>query len=543
MEFELSPTITDYLADTHPVKLIGGPVGMSKTATNVQLFIGQIFRQVVGPDGIRKTRAFFLRETMKDIEDAIIPEFRNWLPENRKKGIKYVGGMSPKIIIKVPDIGDGTAVDAQIDFHQTQDPKALFHARSTNYTFGAMGEANLQRPEAYSWWSERCDRYPKYGSEWLAAGKKEANWSGMALDFNVADTENWVYKQFVEQDEVDPDTGEILSKVFMLPAPFIRKRGDHRNDDDIANEDDVDRPFFHRGWTYFKNSKVERLAFVGGGLAYYRRRMARARDDFEIKTLVMAEWTPFAAGHGVYAEQFDLTRHTTSLELFPESNDQLIISFDWGQKCAFSIARATSYGGVEILDEGYAGAVGLEYLLKNKLGPLLAKKYKNNKDWIFLCDPVSRASSTRMEIEHELVLDFLSKFHIKPHFIKSCNVWQTRYRATAALLNQGSGISVGDADIDDNLSDVFVSRVNGVLIGGGCKNIKEGFMGAYKYVQNARGEVDKTKPDKNKPTDEHSHLANTVEYICVYVLYGENPTDTRGKFDNNYKVTSWRRRR
>ncbi len=515
---------------------------MSKTACNVQLLLGQIFNQVVGPDGIRDTRCFFARETMKDLEDSIIPEFKKWLPENKKAGIKYTGGHSPKLHIdtKLPD---GTRVKAECIFVQTSAAGAEDHFRSTNYTCGVCGEANLQRPHMFARMKERCGRHPQYGKDWTEKGNKNYLWGGMAFDFNVADTGNWVYKTFIEQSILDPKTKEVMSRVYMMPPPFTRKRGDHRTDEDM--NDETSDTFFFRGWTYFPNPLSERLNYVPGGLAYYRREMASARDDFDIKTLVMAEWTPIRAGHAVYGESFSVEKHTTSLELFPRPTDQLIMAFDWGQKCAFTIARITSFGGVEFLDEGYNGAIGLESLLKKHLGPLLSGKYKENRDWILIFDPASKANSHTMEIDHEYVLNYLKReFDISPKFFKSANSWTHRYRCTSSLLNQGDNPK--SKKLNNESDEVYSATAAniGLYIGGNCRTIKEGFMGAYKYKENSKGVVDRETPDKNGPEDEHSHTANCVEYTCVYAKNGTQTTDLSGRKLNKQRTSqSWSRRK
>jgi hypothetical protein len=189
---------------------------------------------------------------------------------------------------------------------------------------------------------------------------------------------------------------------------------------------------------------------------------------------------------------FRAEKHVAKTKLDPDRQWPLIVGLDFGLNPGCVIGQLTRRG-VRITDEVPVSDESLEDFLETYLVPLLAKRYPGY--------PVivsgDMAGSGRSDINKRTRFDTLMQFGLKG-FPSYTNNFQPRKEAV----------------------DHFLRRDEGLIISPHCTYLREALSVGYiwKESRNSKG-ASLDVADKN----EWSHIADALQYFCLWAKYGYRP--------------------
>ncbi|MBT4331227.1 MAG: hypothetical protein HOD58_15055, partial [Gammaproteobacteria bacterium] len=210
--------------------------------------------QQVPHNGTRKTRFALIRNSYPELRTTTLQTFIDWLPMAK---VNLQPPISARLTL--PNIGDGTALDAEFLFlalDRPEDSKKLLSLELTGAFLNESRELPLQVLEVLT---GRVGRYPSK----RAGG---ATWSGILIDSNPPSTDSWMYRLFDEENL----EGYSLHK---QPGGLIR-------------EDSGE---------YIPNPLAENIENLPGGHEYYLRQIPGKQSNW-IKSYVLGEYSDVMDG-------------------------------------------------------------------------------------------------------------------------------------------------------------------------------------------------------------------------------------------------------
>ena len=171
--------LAQYTEDKSDVCIIIGPLGSGKTIETCQKAFNIMCDQAPDDRGVRRSRAFAIRNTYGDLLNTTI---KDWLGLYEDLGRYKGGGMSPpehRLNFKLPD---GTTVDAELIFIALDRPNCVKKLRGAQLTFVWLNEVKELDKSIFDMAYARCGRFPENPS-----------WYGMIGDTNAPDIDHWLY--------------------------------------------------------------------------------------------------------------------------------------------------------------------------------------------------------------------------------------------------------------------------------------------------------------------------------------------------------------
>lgn len=331
-----------------PVKFIMGPVGSGKTSCMMMDTINEAARQPRSKiDGVRYSKALFVRETFRQLYGTTIPSWWQWMPKDvcDWKG----GGNEPAQHHLRFQLPDQSIVDLVVMFEALgeQNVEALFRGKEFNLL--RLNEADTLVPDVLSQGFIRVmqGRYP---------GEKHVDPAdcvkGVAGDYNAPDIENYLYKLLEEEK----------------PAGY---------------------GFFRQPGGLDPRAENRKRATLEAYQAMEANLIAQGREDLA-RRMIHNQYGFTRDGKPVYHEYRD-DYHCAGTELLPVPGLVVRADFDQGLHPACTLRQMMPDGQLRLLDELYSdqGAVGLCADLKRLIG---SAKYAGIRVIGGLCDPASAAA-------------------------------------------------------------------------------------------------------------------------------------------------------
>ncbi|WP_374650315.1 hypothetical protein [Rhizorhabdus sp.] len=470
----VGPVAEAFVWDRRIITMIMGPVGSAKTTTCIRKLIHIALWQNPGPDGVRRARIGVIRDTYPLLKKTVLQSWWSWFG----KEMGEWNGESPfthKIMIFVPGKGH---VEIEVIFAAIGESRAEDVMRGWELTALWLNEADLLAKSVFSFGLGRIGRFPNA----LQGG---CAWSGIIMDFNAPDIENWTYTLGVDQDlGLDKEVEEELREEYgeRFGVGFHRQPGGRS-----------------------KNPPPENIQNLPRG--YYAQQMIGQTPDY-IRRMIDNEFGPVRNGLPVYPE-FKDGRHVQHFQLIPSL--PLFIGCDQGLLGAAVIGQLTSMGQLFIWDEltrvveddhdnlvvSQIGAEAFGREVANHL-TITVPNYTIGDVW---CDPAGAAGE--QAIQHRS--------------------WRQNFQ-------KGLGIPVHKATVPGNAIEPRLSSVRKRLIGTvdgepsiiihpRCKVLRKGFNSAYVFRRTQIGVGGgryEDKPLKNQYSDVHDAL----QYLCFMLGKG-----------------------
>lgn len=332
---------------------IVGPVGSGKTTGIFFKLVRMAQLQQPGPDGIRRTRAVIVRNTLPQLKDTTLTSWGYW----------FVDGVAgtwreteKKFTLKFND------VECEVLFRALDTPDDVARVLSLEVTFAIIDEFVQIPRQIVDALSARLGRYPS------AKDGGATNW-GMWGSSNPDTEDNWWFDHL--HNEL-PDNAEY----FIQPSGFA--------------ED------------------AENIENLPGGAAYYTNQ-AKGKTKAWIKQFIDAEWGFSAEGKPV-VESFNPALHLKRKIMF-DPYQKLVAGFDPGLGgSAFIFGQLNLHGQVVVLGELVQSDMGATRLINERVKPYLRLEYPDLDPDNFLIAP-DPAAGGRNSNDEKTVVDTLKKHY------------------------------------------------------------------------------------------------------------------------------------
>jgi hypothetical protein len=434
-----------------------------KTSSCVMEVLTRTMEQKPDQAGLRRTRFAIIRATFPELLSTTIKSFRDWIPESLcpiTRGSTITGRMRF-------GLADGTFVDSEIFFFALDVDDDTEKIKGTELTGAYINEASEIKKGVLDMLTLRVGRYPS---------KRDGGctWSGIIADTNSPSDRHWWY-QLAEIEK--PKGYEFFSQPPALLAVY---------------EKDKPVQYVPNDGTRPNVPAAENIRNLDLGYEYYLRAIPGKSQDW-IKIMVLNEYGTLLSGKAVFPEYSD-TIHLAKEPLKVYGGLPLILGLDFGLTPACVIAQQTPRGQLRILKELISENMGIERFARDVILPVLRSEPFSQCPIMAVGDPAGAQRAQTNEVTCFQILQ-MQGIQAEPAPTQD---FPMRREAVAWFLTK---LTDGEP---------------GFLLDPSCKMIREGFMGGYHYRKmRASDSSDKyaDTPDKN----EHSHIADGVQYLCCYL--------------------------
>jgi hypothetical protein len=406
--------------------------------------------------GVRSTRWAVLRNTYPELKSTTIKTWQDWFPETVAP-FKWDTPITSRL--RIPEIGDGTALDMEVMFMAMDRPEDVGKLKSLELT-GAWGnEASELDRAVIDMLTQRVGRYP-------AKRRGGHTWTGVILDTNSPDDDSWWY----ELAEEDTPKGY---KFFSQPGALYLEDGEYK-----------------------PNPAAENVQNISNGYQYYYNMLAGKSDDW-IKVFVLNQYGSTLSGKPVYPEWKE-GFHLAKEPLQPILGLPLILGWDFGLTPSCGIFQMTPKGQLLMLREVVSENMGIRQFATEVVRPILLNEFPK-----FRLESVGDPAGTqRAQTDEKTCMQELLEAGI-PTEPAPTNEFVARREAVAFWLTRAN------------------AGQPGFIVDPSCKMTRKGFNGGYHYARMSVSGSSryKDRPDKNQ----FSHIHDAIQYACLHVRSGLNP--------------------
>lgn len=461
------PTIREFIKDYRKGELfynwIVGPVGSGKTTGLFFKLVHMAQLQEPGPDGIRRTRAVIVRNTLPQLRDTTLSSWNYWFKDGQA-GKWYA--TQNKFTLRFGD------VECEVLFRPLDTPEDVARVLSLEVSFAIIDEFVEIPRQIVDALSARCGRYPSS----VQGGC--TNW-GMWGSSNPSTEDNWWFDYLHDKEiHYQPDEIPLDIDAQAMAAAILN---DNRN-----------ARYFLQPSGF--SDHPENIEHLPGGREYYTNQ-AKGKSDAWIKQFLCAEWGYSVAGKPVIST-FRSDEHVSPVALQYQPNLPLVAGFDPGVNgSAFIFGQEDLEGRLivlgEIVEEGY----GVTRLIQEKLRPYLRREFPmlnlDENRFVIAPDP---AAANRAQTDEKAVVDVL-----RQHFQVS--------------IETNNRLPLRTDAIDHYATRVVGDGVPGLLIDGTkCPILVRALKGGWRWSLDKNERVKGKEPEKNA----YSHPGDAFGYLARY---------------------------
>jgi hypothetical protein len=144
-------SLAGFLASEKFVSLVIGPVGSTKTTASIMKIAYHAARMHPCPDGVRRSRCIWIRQTREQLRDTSIPDFLKWFPDGEAG--TYTKS-EYKFDLRFND------VHCEVLFRGLDDANDIRRLLSLQATFAVVEEFRELNPQIFLMMQGRLGRYP-----------------------------------------------------------------------------------------------------------------------------------------------------------------------------------------------------------------------------------------------------------------------------------------------------------------------------------------------------------------------------------------------
>lgn len=436
------------------ISLVVGPVGSTKTSAGIMKIAYHAKRMAPCEDGIRRSKAVWIRNTREQLHDTSIPDFLKWFPDG-------VAGDYAKsdneFTLRFDD------VECKVLFRGLDDAKDVRRLLSLQVSFAIMDEFREIKREIFETLQGRLGRYPDKRMvpprpEW---GKDEA---GHPIGGCVT------------------DDGQSNAHIWGMTNP---------PDLETYWEEFLSNPPENTSVTFQPSALSEQADWLEYLPSGYYENLTQGKDDDWIDVYVHSKFGKSLAGMPVF-RGFSRELHVAKgpLNFIKSKTSPIIIGMDAALHPAAVFGQVDYRGRLLILDEAYATGMGASKFIREKVKPLLASRFPSHPV-VVVIDP---AANTRAQTDERTVLDILRA--------------EGLYTVTASTNSIQARISAVDA----NLGRIIDGESMLLIDPERCPSLIATLAGKYRYRRKTDGNTE-DKPDKTHPW---SDIADALQYLCLH---------------------------
>ena len=361
INFEVIKSLDDFFYSEKFISLAVGPVGSTKTTAGIMKILHHAALMAPCKDGIRRSRAIWVRNTREQLRDTSIPDFLKWIPDGV---MGYFLKTEYKFVIKVGDI------ECEVLFRGLDDANDVRRLLSLQASFFVFDEFREIHPDIYNAAQGRIGRYPD----------KMMNGVGCQTDDGDPNMHLWGMTN-------PPDMDTFWETLLTEPPDNV-----HVTIQPSGLSPEAD-------WTKFLPDD-------------YYDNLAHGKTEDWIDVYIHAEFGKSLSGQPVF-RSFDRSVHASSDELTPMySDDPLLIGVDAGLTPAAVIGQVAYDGRLVVYDSLISDGMGALRFVRERLKPLLANKFPGRSTLVII-DP---AAFQRAQTDERTVADIYKTegFLVKP---------------------------------------------------------------------------------------------------------------------------------
>ena len=361
INFEVIESLDDFFYSQKFISLAVGPVGSTKTTAGIMKILHHAALMAPCKDGVRRSRAIWVRNTREQLRDTSIPDFLKWIPDGV---MGYFLKTEYKFVLKVGNI------ECEVLFRGLDDANDVRRLLSLQASFFVFDEFREIHPDIYNAAQGRVGRYPD----------KMMNGVGCKTDDGQANMHLW---GMTNPPDMDTFWETLLTEPPENVHVTIQPSG-------LAPEAD---------WTQFLPDD-------------YYDNLAHGKTEDWIDVYIHAQFGRSLSGQPVF-RSFDRTVHSSKEELKPMFTDSpLLIGVDAGLTPAAVVGTVAHDGRLIVYDSLISEGMGALRFVRERLKPLLANKYPGRRA-IVIIDP---AAFQRAQTDERTVADIYKTegFSIRP---------------------------------------------------------------------------------------------------------------------------------
>ena len=361
INFEVIASLDDFFYSTKFISLAVGPVGSTKTTAGIMKILHHAAVMAPCKDGVRRSRAIWVRNTREQLRDTSIPDFMKWIPEGIMGSFLKT---EYKFVIKVGDI------ECEVLFRGLDDANDVRRLLSLQASFFIFDEFREIHPDIFNAAQGRLGRYPD----------KMMNGVGCKTHDGDSNAHLWGMTNPPDQDTFWED---ILNKPPENCHVTIQPSG-------LAPEAD---------WTQFLPDD-------------YYDNLAHGKTEDWVDVYIHAKFGKSLSGQPVF-RSFDRPNHVADEEIKPMFSDApLLIGIDAGLTPAAVIAETIYDGRLVVYDAITSDGMGALRFVRERLKPLLTNKFPGRRALVII-DP---AAFQRVQTDERTVADIYKNegFVLKP---------------------------------------------------------------------------------------------------------------------------------
>ena len=318
-------SVAPFLVDESFISLIVGPVGSTKTTAAIMKIAYHAAQMAPCRDGIRRSKAVWVRNTREQLKDTSIPDFLGWFPDG------VAGTLVKTSLNYILRFGD---VECEILFRGLDDANDVRRLLSLQTSFGILDEFREINKQVFEALQGRVGRYPS----------KRDNGVGCVCDDGRPNKHIWGASN-------PPDLENFWETLLSDPPKNVSP---HFQPSGLSPEAD---------WTEFLPDD-------------YYANLAEGKSQDWIDVYIHAKFGKTLAGRPVYTT-FQPAFHVAKTRLMPirMTDRPLIIGMDFGLNPSATINQLDPRGRFLTFDAISSDGMGVQRFLATKLKPLLAQKH------------------------------------------------------------------------------------------------------------------------------------------------------------------------
>lgn len=481
-EFAASDTMWEFMNDPAYVRLIAGNVGSGKSVCCSHEIIQLAAQQAPNKDGIRKSRTAVIRNTSDQLKTTTMKTLFDWFPPGEWGHYKA----TDRTYYLRFQLGDETWVESEIMFLPLDDPEDVRKVLSLELTFAWLNECREIRQEIIDGVLMRLRRYPS---------RKDGGptRSCAIMDTNMPDQDTPMFQMM----ENPPANWAIFKQP---PAILSFEEYYNREGVEPAPEDATEDA---RGVQWWINPRADNIEHLDP--RYYPDIIPGKTETF-IDVYLRCQYGRSLAGLPVYEKTFSREFHVAEKPFSAIRSEKypLIVGLDLGRTPSCVIGQRNVLGQLVVLAELSSENMGIETFLSRMLLPRLAEPDLTGCSVMIAPDPAGWA---KQQIGEHSPVDAILKVGL---------------RVVRPLTND-------PARRVEAVERLLLDHIGGkpaLTINPTCTKLIQGFSWGYKYKLNRSG-VQEDKPMK----DNHSHLADAMQYLCLVADSGMQGGSSRSRDD------------
>lgn len=442
VNFEPPDSVAGFLYSEAFISLIVGPVGSTKTSAGIMKIAYHAARMAPCRDGIRRSRAVWVRNTRQMLVDTSIPDFLKWFPD----GVAGTLAKSDmKFTMRFAD------VECEVLFRGLDDSNDVRRLLSLQASFAILDEFREIHPDIYETLQGRLGRYPDKmlvppRPEW-GADEKGIPIGGCVMDDGKPNKHLW---GMTNPPDMDTFWETLLTEPPKNVEAFFQPSG-------LSPEADW---LQHLPNDYYDN-------------------LAEGKSQEWVDVYIHAQFGKSLSGEPVF-RSFKTETHVAKSALNVLSAP-LIIGVDAGLTPTATIAQLDYQSRLIVHDSICGESMGALRFVREMLKPLLANKFPGRPS-IIIIDP---AAFQRAQTDERTVADIFKAegFVVKP---AKTNTITARLAAVDSFLTR---------TVDSKPAIVFDKD--------GCAQLILALRSKYRYKINTKGDREET-PEKSHPWSDYA---------------------------------------